>query len=111
MSEFAPLDGVTATPSQTKTILALHERVIAVHGEGFEYKRFEVHPFSSARILEVMIEIGKVEETGMDSVFNRTTRQIFVGERGGCELANPADPKKRGKIKGLTECVTEPTVS
>ncbi len=100
-----------ATPSQTKTIRALHERVIAEHGEDFEYKLFEVYPFSSNRMLEVKIEIGKVEESGLDAILNRSLRVIFVGERGGCELANPADGKKKGKIKGLNECVTEPTFS
>jgi hypothetical protein len=103
-------EGVAVTPSQLKTIEALREQVIANHGEGFEYKRFKVHPFSSSNLLEVMIEVGKVEETAMDAILNRTIRQIFVGERGGCELANPQDPEKRGKIKGLTECVTAITL-
>lgn len=111
MTEFVLPEGVEATPSQVKTITTLHERVVASYGEEFEYKRFEVHPFSSARILEVMIEVGKVDETPMDAIFNREVRQIFVGERGGCELGNPEDAQKRGKIKGLNECVTEPTVS
>lgn len=101
----------TATPSQSKTVSDLHEQVIAHHGEGFEYKRFEVYPFSSSRMLEVFIEVGKVTEGIMDSIQNRSVRQIFVGERGGCELVNPADSKKRGKIKKLSECVTEPTLS
>jgi hypothetical protein len=101
---------VPVTPSQLKTIEALHEQVIANHGEGFEYKRFEVHPFSSNNMLEVMIEIGKVEETLMEAITSRSIRQIFVGERGGCELSNPKDPEKRGKIKGLQECITAPTL-
>src|SRR5210317_2197528 len=92
-------DGVPVTPSQLKTIEALKEQVIANHGEGFEYKRFEVHPFSSNNMLEVMIEVGKLEESAMDAIMNRSVRQIFVGERGGCELANPEDAEKRGKIK------------
>jgi hypothetical protein len=103
-------EGVPVTPSQLKTIEALHKKVIANHGEGFEYKRFEVHPFSSNAMLEVMIEIGKVEESLMDAITNRSIRQIFVGERGGCELSNPKDPEKRGKIKGLQECITAPTL-
>lgn len=102
-------EGVSVTPSQLKTLEALKEQVIANHGEGFEYKRFDVHPFSSNNMLEVMIEIGKIEETAMDAVFSRSIRQIFVGERGGCELANPEDSEKRGKIKGLQECITAPT--
>ena len=102
-------EGVPVTPSQLKTIEALHEQVIVHCGEGFEYKRFEVHPFSSSNLLEIMIEIGKVEESAMDAITNRSIRQIFVGERGGCELANPQNVEKRGKIKGLTECVTTPT--
>lgn len=102
-------NGVSVTPSQLKTINELHEQVIANHGDDFEYKRFDVHPFSSASMLEVVIEVGKVEESGMDAITGRTIRQIFVGERGGCELANPADPEKRGKIKGLTESATAPT--
>ena len=109
MSEFDP--GVECTPSQLKAIRSLHERVLAHHGEGFEYKRFEVHPFTSNRAIEVFIEVGKVEETGMDAIFNRDVRQVFIGERGGCELVNPADPEKKGKIKKLDECVTEPTLS
>ncbi len=103
-------EGVPVTPSQLKTIKALHEQVLSNHGEGFEYKRFEVHPFSSNSMLEVMIEVGKVEETLMEAVTNRITRQIFIGERGGCELANPEDSEKRGKIKGLQECITAPTL-
>ena len=110
MSEFTLPEGVTVTPSQRKTISALHERVIAAHGEGFEYKRFEVHPFTSSKLLEVFIEVGKTVEGPMDPIMNRSVRQIFVGERGGCELANPAESKNRGKIKGLTECVTAPTI-
>lgn len=102
-------EGVPVTPSQLKTIEALHEQVLASHGEGSEYKRFEVHPFSSNSMLEVMIEVGKIEETLMEAVTNRTIRQIFVGERGGCELANPEDSEKRGKIKGLQECISAPT--
>ena len=102
--------GVPVTPSQLKTIEALHEQVLANHGEGFEYKRFDVHPFSSNSMLEVMIEIGKLEESPMDAILNRSLRQIFVGERGGCELANPEDSEKRGKIKGLQECITAPTL-
>ena len=100
-----------ATPSQVKTIEALHEKVIAHHGEGFEYKLFEVYPFTSNRTMEVKIEVGKVEESGLDAILNRSLRVIFVGERGGCELANPADGKKKGKIKKLDECVTTPTFS
>ena len=111
MTEFTLPEGVTATPSQQKTVTALHERVLAEHGEGFEYKRFEVHAFSSGKMLEVFIEVGKVEEGPLDPILNRNVRQIFVGERGGCELANPENPEKRGKIKGLNECVTAPTVS
>lgn len=101
----------SATPSQTKTLHALHERVIAEHGEGFEYKLFEVYPFSSNRMLEVKIEVGKVDESPLEAITGRSLRVIFVGERGGCELANPSDSEKRGKIKGLMECVTEPTFS
>jgi hypothetical protein len=102
-------DGVPVTPSQLKTINALKKLVIAEHGDEYEYKRFEVFPFSSSKLLEVMIEVGKVEETAMDAITNRSLRQIFIGERGGCELANPEDAEKRGKIKGLTECVTART--
>ncbi len=102
--------GVPVTPSQLKTIEALHEQVITNHGEGFEYKRFDVHPFSSNAMLEVMIEIGKIEESPIEAIMNRSIRQIFVGERGGCELANPEDSEKRGKIKGLQECITAPTL-
>lgn len=102
-------EGVPVTPSQLKAIESLKEKVIEHHGEGFEYKRFEVHPFSSSGLLEVMIEIGKLDETPMDAILNRSVRQIFVGERGGCELANPEDSEKRGKIKGLQECITAPT--
>ena len=111
MTSFVLDEGVTVTPSQRKTIETLHERVIAEHGEGFEYKRFEVHPFASNKAVEVFIEVGKVEETALDPIMNRSVRQIFVGERGGCELANPADSSKRGKIKKLDECVTAPTLS
>ena len=103
-------EGVPVTPSQLKTIEALHKQVIANHGEDFEYKRFEVHPFSSNNMLEVMIEVGKANESLMDAIMNRSIRQIFVGERGGCELANPEDSEKRGKIKGLQECITAPTL-
>ena len=102
-------NGVPVTPSQLKTIESLHETVIANHGDKFEYKRFEVFPFASNNMLELIIEVGKVEETAMDTITNRTIRQIFIGERGGCELANPADSEKRGKIKGLTESATAPT--
>ena len=52
MTEFSLPEGVTVTPSQQKTVTALHERVLAEHGEGFEYKRFEVHPFSSGKMLD-----------------------------------------------------------
>ena len=103
-------EGVPVTPSQLKTIEALREQVIAHHDEGYEYKRFKVHPFSSNKMLEVMIEVGKVEETPAEYIWDRTVRQIFIGERGGCELANPQDKEKRGKIKGLTECVTALTL-
>ena len=102
-------EGVPVTPSQLKTIEQLKEQAITTHGEGFEYKRFEVHPFSSNGMLEVVIEVGKVNESGLDAIMNRSLRQIFVGERGGCELANHADPEKRGKIKGLNESITAPT--
>jgi len=101
--------GVPVTPSQLKTIESLHEQVITNHGDEFEYKRFEVYPFASNSMLEVVIEVGKVNESGMDAITNRSIRQIFVGERGGCELVNPADPEKRGKIKGLNESATAPT--
>jgi len=102
--------GVPVTPSQLKTIEALHEQVIANHGDGFEYKRFDVHPFTSNDMLELMIEVGKVEESALEAITSRSIRQIFVGERGGCELSNPEDPQKRGKIKGLNECATAPTL-
>lgn len=103
-------NGIPVTPSQLKTIEELHERVIANYTAGYEYKRFDVFLFHSNNLLEVMIEVGKVDETLMDAVTNRSIRQIFVGERGGCELANPEDPEKRGKIKGLQECITAPTL-
>ena len=103
-------EGVECTPSQLKTIKALREQVQANIGEDFELKRFEIHPFSSNKMLEVYMEVGKVQETALDAITGRTIRQIFVGERGGCELANPEDPTKRGKIKGLTECVTAVTL-
>lgn len=103
-------NGLPVTPSQLKTIEALHEQVIANHGEGFEYKRFDVFQFHSNSLLEVMIEVGKLDESPLDAITNRSVRQIFVGERGGCELANPEDSEKRGKIKGLQECITAPTL-
>ena len=102
--------GVPVSPSQLKTIETLHEQVIANHGDGFEYKRFSVHPFTSISMLEIMIEVGNIDESPMDAILNRSLRQIFDGERGGCELGNPDDPEKRGKIKGLQECVTAPTL-
>ena len=103
-------EGVSVTPSQLKTIEALREQVIVHHGEGYEYKRFQVFPFSCSKIIEVLIEVGKHNETPAEYIWDRTVRQIFIGERGGCELANPQDKEKRGKIKGLTECVTALTL-
>jgi hypothetical protein len=103
-------EGVRVTSSQLKTIKALREQIIAHHGEGYEYKRFQVFPFSCSKIIEILIEVGKHHETPAEYIWDRTVRQIFVGERGGCELANPQDNEKRGKIKGLAECVTAPTL-
>jgi hypothetical protein len=71
--------------------------------------RFEVYEFILARILEVVVEVGKIDESPKDMIYGRTHRQIFIGKRGGCELANPADKEKAGKIKGLRECVTSAT--
>jgi hypothetical protein len=102
-------NGVSYTPSQRKIVDTLYEQVLIQHGDGFEYKRFDVYPFHCNSMLEVIIEVGKIEESPMDAALNRNIRQIFVGERGGCELANPKDSTKRGKIKGLNECVTEAT--
>jgi hypothetical protein len=99
-------EGVPVTPSQLKTIESLHEQVLAHHGDGYEYKRFQVFPFSCSRNVEILIEVGKHNESPAEYIWDRTVRQIFVGERGGCELANPEDSEKRGKIKGLMECVT-----
>lgn len=93
------------TPSQERAVENLREQVLAHYGDDFEYKRFEVYPFSSSKNIEVFIEVGRVEETPLEAITGREVRQIFIGERGGCELANPADPEKRGKIKGLRECV------
>ena len=94
------------TPSQERAVENLREQVLAHHGEGFEYKRFEVHPFTGdSKIVEVFIEVGKTDESPLDALTSRIVRQVFIGERGGCELANPADPAKRGKIKGLRECI------
>jgi len=109
MSKQAEYQGVQVTPSQLKTIEALRQQVLDFHGEGFEFKRFEVYPFASAKILEVLIEVGKTNETPVEAITERTLRQIYVGERGGCELANPSDPEKRNKIKGLRECVSAET--
>lgn len=99
-------EGVTVTPSQKKILETLRKELLQKYGEGYEYKRFEIYPFTSNQSLEVLIEIGLIDETPLDAIINRTVRQIFVGERGGCELANPADQSKRGKIKGLKECVS-----
>jgi hypothetical protein len=111
MIPFGVMENITASPSQIRAIDVLYERVIIEHGaDGLEYKRFEVHHFSTSRMLEVFIEVGKTNETGMDAIMNRSIRQIFIGERGGCELTNPKDPKKHGKIKGLDECIIEPTL-
>lgn len=109
MDKHVTFEGVIATPSQLKTLEALREQIIAHHGEGYEYKRFEVHEFLLARMLEVVVEVGKTDESPKDMIYGRTLRQIFIGERGGCELANPADKEKSGKIKGLRECVTTVT--
>ena len=102
-------EGLPVTPSQLKTLEALREQILAHHGEEYEYKRFEVFPFSSAKIVEAVIEVGKIDETPAEYIWERTVRQIFVGERGGCELANPANKEKSGKIKGLRECVATAT--
>ena len=110
MSKHVTFEGVVASPSQLKTLEALREQVIAHHGEGYEYKRFEIYEFLIARILEVVIEVGKIDESPKDMIHGRILRQIFVGYRGGCELGNPQDKEKRGKIKGLTECVTALTL-
>lgn len=109
MSKQATFEGVVVTPSQLKTLEALKEQILVHHGDGYEYKRFEVFPFSSARIVEVLSEVGKIDETPAEYIWDRTVRQIFVGERGGCELINPEDPERRGKIKGLQECVATAT--
>lgn len=98
-------EGVPVTPSQLKALEELREQILSQHGEGYEYKRFEVYPFSSNRSVELLVEVGKENETPIETITDRTVRQIFIGERGGCELSNPADPEKRGKIKGLQECV------
>lgn len=105
MSKSVTFEGVSVTPSQLKTLEALKEQILVHRGEGYEYKRFEIHEFTSARMLEVVIEVGKIHETPAEYIWDRTVRQIFVGERGGCELANPADKEKSGKVKGLRECV------
>jgi hypothetical protein len=110
MSKQVTFEGVSVTPSQLKTLAALKEQILVHHGEGYEYKRFEVFPFSSARIVEVLIEVGKTDESPAEYIWDRTVRQIFVGERGGCELINSADREKSGKIKGLRECVISPTI-
>jgi len=98
-------NGVPVTPSQKKALEQLRENILLHHGDGYEFKRFEVYPFSSNRSIEVLTEVGLIDETPIQAITNRTIRQIFIGERGGCELSNPADPEKRGKIRGLQECV------
>lgn len=109
MDKHVTFEGVATTPSQLKTLEALKEQILAHHGDGYEYKRFEVYEFLLARLLEVVVEVGKIDESPKDMLYGRTLRQIFVGERGGCELANPADKEKSGKIKGLRECVATAT--
>lgn len=95
------------TPSQEKTIQELKIKALEHMGEGFEYKRFDVYPFvSNPKLLEVFIEFGKIDETIMESISGRVCRQIWVGERGGCELANPKNPKDTGKVKGIDGCCT-----
>ena len=95
------------TPSQEKTIGKLKIKALEHAEEGFEFKRFEVYSFkSNPKILELFIELGKKDETVTEAIYNRKCRQIWVGERGGCELANPKNPKDFGKIKGIEGCCT-----
>ena len=91
-------EGVPCTPSQLKTIQSLHEKILEHHGDGYEFKRFEVYPFSSSKAVEVFTEVGKVEETALEALTSRTVRQLFIGERGKCELAGR-------KVTGLMECI------
>ena len=95
------------TPSQTKAVEALREQVLPKYGEGYEYKRFETHPFTSnPKLLEVFVEVGKADENPLEAITHRFVTQFWVGERGGVELAN----QPKGKpIKGLRECVEHVT--
>jgi len=94
-------DAVVMTERQKHKVEWLRDRVLEHdgHGDGYEYKKFELHGFTDSSLVWVISEVGKEgDEDTMASVFCRTMRHIMIGPRGGMTLVNAAPGQ--GRVHG-----------
>jgi hypothetical protein len=95
------------TPKQVNVVEALKERVIEVDGKDMTDPVMAIHisrMHSKPGCLIVEMVVGQ----GIHASDDSTLRLIFIGERGGVELMNPADVNLRGKIKDLEGVISTP---
>ena len=95
------------TPKQLNVVEALKERVIEVDGKDMTDPVMAIYVsrmHSKPGCLIVEMVVGQ----GIHASENSVLRTVFVGERGGVELMNPADVNLRGKIKDLEGVISTP---
>ena len=95
------------TPSQKKAVQAIRQEIIDRHGYGDtkEFKKFEVKELDWGGKISVCTSYGLINDEGtMASIFCRDERYLFVGPRGGIELAN-CKRKSKAKVTGLFDSI------
>ncbi len=95
---------LTMTDKQRETLGWLRRKLMFHHGGGrlghtcqYEYKCWELRQVG--RKLSLVAEIGRVNDEGTAAaLFARDRRHIWIGPRGGLELANAKNKRRaRGK--------------
>lgn len=98
---------VPLTKSQHKRLAILHQKLLLHHGLGerhvhkYEYKQWEVREVYRGK-LSLVAEMGRIGDENNASIILREHRHIFIGPRGGLELASA---RVKSKSRGLFNAV------